>query len=70
MPGQGLLDLIAKLGLDENDPKSLEALWPHLSVVIREACKLEAPLRGMTPQALGARAVIDLLRHYRAKNAG
>jgi len=56
------------MGLDEDDPKSLEALWPHLSVIIREACKLEAQRRGMTPQALGAQAVLDLLRHYRAKN--
>ena len=70
MKGQSLLELIANLGLDENDPKSLEELWPHLSVVIREACKLEAPLRGMTPQALGARAVLDLLQHYRGQNAG
>jgi hypothetical protein len=65
MQGQSLIELIGKLGLDKTDPKSLEALWPHLSVVIREACKLEAPLRGVTPQALGARAVLDLLRHHR-----
>jgi len=69
MKGHDLLELIKRLGLDENDPKSLEALWPHLSVIIRVACKIEAPLRGVTPQALGARAVLDLLQHYRAQNA-
>ena len=68
MKGRSLLELIERLGLDENDPKSLEALWPHLSVIIREACKLEAPLRGVTPQVLGARAVLDLLRHYRTQS--
>jgi hypothetical protein len=66
--GRKLLEVIKTMGLDEDDPKSLEALWPHLSVIIREACKLEAQRRGMTPQALGAQAVLDLLRHYRAKN--
>jgi RNAse (barnase) inhibitor barstar len=63
--GRQLRQLIQELGLTEDDPKSLEALWPHLSIVIREACKLEARLRGTTPQALAARAVSDLLQHYK-----
>lgn len=66
---QPLLAKIAELGLNEDDPKSLEALWPHLSEVIRAACTLEAPRKNITPQALGGLAVRDLIRHHRAKNA-
>jgi hypothetical protein len=69
-PSKLLLDKIRELGLDETDLKSLEALWPYLSEILREACSLEAPLRGVTPQALGAKAVFELLQHYRAENAG
>jgi hypothetical protein len=58
--------VIAENGLDETDPKSLEALWPHLSEIIREACKIEAALRGGTPERWGAKAVQDLLKHYDA----
>lgn len=63
-----LRKLIAEKGLDENDPKSLEALWPHLSIVIREACRLTAFERGLTPQSLGAEVVKNLLNHYDAES--
>jgi len=59
-----LRKLIAEKGLDESNLKSLEALWPHLSIVLREACKLTAYERGLTPQALGAEVVKKLLAYY------
>lgn len=65
-----LLDKIRDLGLDENDPTSLEALWPYLSEVIRAACLIEAPLRGVTPQALGVKAILEFLQHHRTSNVG
>jgi len=54
-------------GLDETNPKALEALWSELSEPIRAACEIEAELRGCTPQALGAQVIRDLLQHYDAQ---